>query len=54
MSTKFAVEVDGNLIEVAHRSNRQIVWLNPIAKLLKSNIKVIPVDNSHQGILIII
>jgi hypothetical protein len=45
----FGVNVDGDIIEVAHRSNF-ITWQNKLAKLLDDNIKVYPLDNTPQGI----
>lgn len=50
MSTIFAVITDsGTLEEVAFRSN-SIRFTNPIASLLPNETKVIPVDNTAQGI----
>ena len=50
MSTIFAVKTDsGTLEEVAFRSN-WIRFTNPIASLLPNKTKVIPTDNTAQGI----
>ena len=64
MSTTFGVKIkskyrdtnnfDSNIVEVAYRGNSNgIIFTNPIASLLSNNIKVIPLDNSAQGIFTI-
>lgn len=56
MSTTFGVKVPSlydedefETIEVAFRSFN-IRWRHPLAQLLKDDTKVIPMDNSAQGI----
>ena len=49
MSTTFGINTATGIEEIAFRSN-YITWTNPIAHLLDDNIKVIPIDNSAQGI----
>ena len=50
MSTTFGVKIsEEKIVEVAFRST-SITWLNPLAPLLPNHIKVIPLDNSYQGI----
>ena len=51
MSTTFGIVVDELYeIEIAKRVNKSIRWINPIAKLLPDSQKVIPLDNTSQGI----
>lgn len=57
MSTTFGIKINSinATVEVAHRHNIgkgevQIDILNPLLYLVKSNTKVIPLDNSSQGI----
>lgn len=51
MSTTFAIRIQttGQEIEVAYRSNGYR-WVNPLAHLLPDETKVVPLDNTHQGI----
>ena len=49
MSTTFGIIVDDHEIEVAFRSNG-IRFTNPLATLLMNEQKVIPLDNTAQGI----
>jgi len=51
MSTTFGIRIPttGEVIEIAFRTH-YVKWLNPIAHLLPDNIKVVPLDNSAQGI----
>lgn len=51
MSTTFGILIPqtGEEVEIAFRTH-YIRWLNPIAHLLPDDIKVIPLDNSAQGI----
>ena len=56
MSTTFGVKVpdqfnkgEYEIIDVAFRSN-YVRWLEPLAQLLPNNLKVIPLDNTAQGI----
>lgn len=54
MSTTFAIDVDGEEIDIAFRSNGLgIRFTNPIAKLLPDETKVIPTNNTAQGIFTI-
>ena len=67
MSTTFGVKIKSkylnqsiyentynSILEVAHRGNGNgIRFTNPIASLLPNYIKVIPLDNSAQGIFTI-
>ena len=59
MSTTFGVKArsllyeEDDIIEVAYRGYGYVKWLNPLAQLLPLNTKVIPLDNSPQGILTI-
>lgn len=56
MSTTFGVQLpnEDSIIEVAFRyasgNGAVIEWKNPLAQMLPDNTKVIPVDNSSQGI----
>lgn len=57
MSTTFGVKVpsmyeEGEFekIEVARRVSGDIIWTNPLAQLLPDKTKVIPLDNTAQGI----
>lgn len=52
MSTTFGVIVNGEKepVEIAFRSGGEIVWKNPLGKLLSNDTAVIPLDNSAQGI----
>jgi hypothetical protein len=57
MSTKFGIRIESidDTIEVAHRHNIgkgevQIDILNPLLYLVRNDTKVIPLDNSAQGI----
>ncbi len=56
MSTTFGIKVpslsdEGEFeeVEIAFRSS-YIRWINPLAQLLPDDTKVIPLDNSAQGI----
>jgi len=51
MSTTFGILIPttGEQIEVAFRT-QYMRWLNPLAHLLNNDIKVIPLDNTAQGI----
>ena len=49
MSTTFGVEIKGDMIEVAFRSNG-MRFINPLAHLLPDNTPVIPLDNTPQDI----
>jgi hypothetical protein len=55
MSTTFAIKVEDNEIEVAHRrgignGKVAIIWLNELVKILPNETPVIPIDNSPQGV----
>lgn len=53
MSTIFGVKDPNSneIIEIASRGNGGcFIWLNKIAKMLPSETKVIPIDNTAQGI----
>ena len=51
MSTTFGIRIPttGEVIEVAYRMGR-VIWGNPLAHLLPDETKVIPLDNTAQGI----
>jgi len=50
MSTTFAVRTsEGVEVPVAIRTNG-IRWLDPLGPMLDDNVKVIPIDNTAQGI----
>jgi hypothetical protein len=51
MSTTFGVKISSHFesIEVAFRSS-EINWTNPLAAYLPDGMRVIPLDNSAQGI----
>jgi len=51
MSTKFAIIIPATeeIVEVAFRSNG-IRFTNPLAHLLPNETKVVPLDNTAQGI----
>ena len=57
MSTTFAIErkTKGKIvhINVARRSGKRIKWINELAPFLNDEVKVIPIDNSAQGIFTI-
>jgi len=51
MSTTFGViEKWGETIPIARRVNREIFWTNELASMLPDDTKVIPLDNTSQGI----
>lgn len=41
------------IVSVAFRSSRGILWKNPLAPFLPPETKVYPLDNTHQGIFTI-
>ena len=49
MSTTFGVEIKGDMIEVAFRSNG-MRFINKLAYLLPDETPVIALDNSQQGV----
>ena len=49
MSTTFGVEIKGDMIEVAFRSNG-MRFINKLAHLLPDDTPVIAMDNSQQGV----
>lgn len=52
MSTTFGVKIPqtNELKAIAFRSSNEIKWLNALGPLLPDDTKVIPMDNSSQGI----
>ena len=55
MSTTFAIKVEDNEIEVAHRrgignGKVAIIWLNELVEILPDSMPVIPIDNTAQGV----
>jgi len=51
MSTTFGVDIDSDEpVDVAHRTSAGIIWVNKLAHLLPDDTKVIPLNNTAQGI----
>ena len=51
MSTIFGVDIDSDEpVDVAHRTSAGIIWVNKLAHLLPDDTKVIPLNNTAQGI----
>jgi len=53
MSTTFGVKIpmEEEAVIVAYRSNgARMIWRNPLAPYLPDDMKVIPLDNTSQGI----
>lgn len=51
MSTTFGVKTSNEIVEVVYRDNGgKIIWLSKLAELLPDNTRLIPIDNTAQGI----
>jgi len=57
MGTTFGVKIPGrdDLVEIAKRTGKghfgvHFQWLNPLGELLDNEVKLIPLDNTAQGI----
>ncbi len=51
MSTTFTVDIGSDEpVDVAYRTTEGIVWVNRLAHMLPDAVRVIPLDNTAQGI----
>ena len=52
MSTTFGIKIpsSGEIVEIAFRNSWGIRFTNKLAPMLRDSIKVIPMDNTAQGI----